>query len=463
MKEELVASLARHGQAHLLAFWDELDDGQREQLAAEIAEIDFELMDRLYRQQSGPEEIRGLAERASEPPAFRLGSGENRFAPAEARRRGAEALAAGEMGVVLVAGGQGTRLAFEHPKGMFPIGPVSGNSIFQIHLEKIVATSRRYGTRIPLYLMVSPATHAETDEFFVRHDCFGLPWDDVKIFCQGTMPALDVATGKVLLAERHGVALSPDGHGGMLSAMARNGVLDELQGRGIRQVFYFQVDNPLVEVCGPEFIGYHLLSGSEFSSQVVAKRTPFDRLGNVVEVDGRLHVIEYSDLPDEIAQRRKADGSLLIWAGSIAVHVMDVAFLVRMAESADALPFHIARKKVSHVDPTGRRVEPQRPNAIKFERFVFDLMPSAANAIVVEVDWARHFAPLKNASGAEQDTPESVKAQMVALHTQWLRRAGAEVADGVQVEISPLFALDAEELARKTRPGTRVTEATYFC
>ena len=462
MKQELLAAVKPYGQEHLVAFWDELDAKQRLSLAGAIEQIDFGVVNRLHREQDGGGEIQALANQASEPPAFRLGARENRFTPSEARQRGAEALEAGEVAVVLVAGGQGTRLGFDHPKGMFPIGPVSANSIFQIHVEKVVASARRYGQRIPLCLMTSPATHAETVEFFDSNDRFGLREDDLRIFCQGTMPAVDAATGKVLLAERDRPALSPDGHGGMLSALVESGTLGQLRSRGIRHLFYFQVDNPLVEVCGPEFIGYHLLAGSEFSSQVVAKHTPLERVGNVVEVDGRLHVIEYSDLPDEVARRRKPDGSLEIWAGSIAVHVMDVAFLGRMADSADALPFHVARKKVPYVDASGARIEPHEPNAIKFERFIFDLMPSAANAVVVEVDAARAFAPLKNASGQKADTPETVKAQMVALHTEWLRRAGAEVADGVEVEISPLFALDADELAEKIEAGTRVTEATYL-
>ena len=457
MKEELHSRLVTFRQEQLLAFWDELDGHQRESLAAEIGKIDFELVSRLYQKEIAADEVRALAERATAVPAFRLDDPENRFSPQEAQRRGVEALRAGEVGVILVAGGEGTRLGFKHPKGMFSIGPVSGDSLFQILVEKIVATSRRYGPRIPLYLMTSPATHDATTGFFERRDRFGLPEEDLRIFCQGTMPAVDAASGKVLLAERHGVALSPDGHGGMLSALAGSGGLDDLRRRGIRHLFYLQVDNPLVEICSPEFVGYHLLSNSEFSTQVVAKQTPLDNVGNVVQVDGRLRVIEYSDLPDNVAQRRAPDGLLSIWAGSIAVHVIDVAFLERKAREADALPFHIAHKAVTHVDSAGRTVEPEEPNAVKFERFIFDLMPSAANAIVVEVDPARNFAPLKNASGDEADTPETVKAQIVAEHTRWFRRAGVEVTHGVAVEISPFFALDAGELAEKIRPGTRVS------
>ncbi len=473
------------GQEHLLGFWDTLDGAAQESLARQIEAIDFALVQRLFDERNQQGNVRELAARAEPPPAFRLNAAGNPFSVEEARRRAEEALAAGELGAVLVAGGQGTRLGFDHPKGMFPIGPVSNKTLFQIHVEKIVAAARRYGVRIPLYLMTSAATHHETVQFFAAHRRFGLPEEDLFVFQQGTMPAVDAESGRVLLESPGRIATSPDGHGGMLAAMFRSGALDDVQRRDIRHLFYFQVDNPLVDVCGRDFVGYHLLSGSELSSQVIAKRDPLDRVGNVVQVDGRLTVIEYSDLPEEAAKRRNADGSLSIWAGSIAVHAID-AGLLRRAGGADipvcleksskqgrqeclshreplsGLPFHIARKKVACVDPWGNRIEPAQPNAIKFERFIFDLMPQARGAIVVEVDPQLAFAPLKNASGAKDDTPENVRRQLSALHRGWLRQAGAEVDDDVPVEISPLYALDAEELRAKVRPGTRIVEPAYF-
>ncbi len=463
MKDELLAQLTPYGQEHLLAFWDRLDQAGRESLAGQIGQLDLELIGRLYEHRNDQGNIRELVDRIEPPPAFRLDGEGNRFTPAEARDRANEALAAGKLGVILVAGGQGSRLGFDHPKGMFPIGPVSGRSLFQIHVEKILAVGRRHGVRIPLYLMTSPATHEETVAFFDEHDRFGLPEDDLTIFCQGTMPAVDATDGKVLLGEPGQIALSPDGHGGTLAALDRSGALDEIQQRGIEHLFYFQVDNPLVDVCSGELVGYHLLAESQLTTQVVGKQDPLEKVGNVVQIDLRLRVIEYIDLPDDLAKERNPDGSLAIWAGSIAVHVMDAAFLRQMAGTADALPFHIARKKVAFVDATGQQIEPSAPNAVKFERFIFDLIPSAARAIVVEVDPAEGFAPLKNAPGAERDTAEWVQAQMVAQHGRWLAAAGVEVADGVEVEICPLLALDAEELGRKMAPGTRVTEATYFC
>ena len=213
----------------------------------------------------------------------------------------------------------------------------------------------------------------------------------------------------------------------------------------------------------PEFLGYHILARSEMTSQVVRKSDPLERVGNVVSVDGHLQVIEYSDLPEAVARLTNPDGSLRFWAGSIAVHIFDREFLERMQSSGGALPFHVAKKKVAHIDAAGQRIEPRSPNAIKFERFIFDLLPSAARAIVVEIDAANGFAPVKNAPGEKQDTPEAVQAAMIALHTEWLRQAGATVAPGTPVEISPLFALDAAELSGKIAPGLHVTQPTYFC
>ncbi|MEN6450606.1 MAG: UDPGP type 1 family protein [Thermoguttaceae bacterium] len=477
-KERLAEILRPHHQEHLLAFWERLGPAEQQSHARQIEAIDFSLLAQLYADRGRQSKLSELAAQAEPPPAFRLNGRVTtpaHLATAEtaagqqspptakrARQRGVEALRAGELGVILVAGGQGTRLGFDRPKGMFPIGPLSHKSLFQIHVEKIVARSRRYGARIPLYVMTSPATHAETAAYFAEHHRFGLPADDLMLFCQGTIPAVDEATGRVLLESPGQIALSPDGHGGLLAALACSGALDDIERRKIRHLFYLQVDNPLVDICGPEFVGYHLLSGSEFSSQVVAKQDPLDRVGNVVKVADRLMVIEYSDLSDEAARRRNPDGSLQIWAGSIAVHVIDAALLRRVAGGAQSLPFHIARKKSPHIDADGRRVEPAQPNALKFERFIFDLMPLARGAIVVEVNPAVAFAPLKNASGSKSDTPETARAAMAALHRDWLRQAGVAVADDVAVEISPLYALDAEELAAKVAPGTRVAERTYF-
>lgn len=213
------------------------------------------------------------------------------------------------MAVLLVAGGQGSRLGFEHPKGMFPIGPVSNKTLFQIHAEKVLALQRRYGRLVPFLIMTSPATDAETRDFFRQQKYFGLAPDEVWFFCQGTMPALDMASGRLLMEAPGRLFLSPNGHGGTLTALADSGLLDRLRNQGIREVFYFQVDNPLIKVADPVFLGHHLGQRAEVSARIVPKEGPTDRLGNLVLVDGRCTMIEYSDLPLELCNKpiRPAD------------------------------------------------------------------------------------------------------------------------------------------------------------
>jgi UDP-N-acetylglucosamine/UDP-N-acetylgalactosamine diphosphorylase len=310
--------------------------------------------------------------------------------------------------------------------------------------------------------MTSDATHAATADYFRKQRNFGIEANNVRLFCQGVMPAVDAATGKVLLSSKSSLALSPDGHGGMLAALAQTGGLADMQSRGIKYLFYFQVDNPLVEMCDPAFIGYHILARSEMSTLAVAKRDAAERVGNIVTIDGRTRIIEYSDLPDDAAKQQNPDGSLRLWAGNTAVHVFDVAFLNRCSRSDDTLPFHTARKKVPYIDERGNRVEPAEPNAIKFERFIFDLLPAAERAIVVEADAAREFAPVKNAPGEKRDSPDTCKAAMTALYREWLEAAGAKVAASAPVEISPLFALDAAEVKAKIKPGIVIDKPTYL-
>ena len=462
MNDVLRQSLRAIEQERVLRFYDQLSPAGQQQLEHQLADVDLDLIARLTSEQEGACQWAELARRAEPPPAFRLNDSRARFSVEEARQRGEDAMRRGEVGAILVAGGQGTRLGFDHPKGMFPIGPVSEVSIFQILIERVLASSQRDGQPIPLFVMTSPATHEETVEFLAQHHYFGMEEDDVTVFCQGTMPAVDDQSGEMLLAARDSLALSPDGHGGMLQALQKHGCLQKVRDRGIRQFSYGQIDNPLVHICHPELIGYHLLAESEMTSQVVEKTDPLDRVGNVVVVDGRMQIIEYSDLPDDVANRRTEDGSLYIWAGSIAVHVFDVEFLQRVAQRPDVLPFHRARKKVAFVDDDGRLIKPQQANATKFERFIFDLLPEGRNAIVVEGSQAEVFAPLKNAEGAATETATATRQAMMQLHSRWLAAAGVDVLEGVAVEISPLWALDAGQVAVRCKKGQRVNEPTYF-
>lgn len=459
----LVELLTRHGQGHLLRWWDDLDAKARATLAAEVRRLDLDQLDHLIEtlvrtDAAGAPEV----ERVRPVPVWRLPRTDGeRVARRHAAECGEAALARGEVAVVVAAGGQGTRLGFEGPKGTYPIGPVSAASLFQIHAEKIVALGRRHGRPIPLYIMTSPENHDEIAAYFVERGDFGL--DHVRLFVQGVMPDVDRTTGRVLLKEKGRLALSPDGHGGTLTALAAPGrdgspsCLDEMRELGIRTLFYFQVDNPLVQIADPAFLGLHRKAEADVSFKVVEKVRPEEKVGLVVEVDGRPRVIEYSDLPAELAERREPEGSLELWAGSTAIHLFEREFVERLVASGISLPFHRALKRVPALDDTGRLVEPAEPNAVKFEQFIFDVLPLAERYAVVETDRAVEFEPLKNATGL--DSPATVRQRMSNLFAGWLEGAGATVArrpDGsvpFGIEISPLYALDAGELKRKLPPG----------
>ncbi len=317
--------------------------------------------------------------------------------------------------------------------------------------------------------MTSPDNHAATMAFFEAHGRFGL--DHVRFFTQGQMPAVDRATGKVLLAARDKVALSPDGHGGTLAALAAQGpdgapgCLDEMRDRGIESLFYFQVDNPLVQLADPEFLGLHRQAGAEMSFKVIERLSPDEKLGVVVTIDGVPQVIEYSDLPPELAGLRNPDGGLMLSAGSIAIHLFERSFIERIVGDHQ-LPFHRAVKKVPYVNESGETVKPAEPNAIKFEQFIFDALPQARRWAIVETDRATEFEPLKNAVGP--DSPATVHQRMSDLFAGWLEQAGATVPrrpDGsipFAIEISPLFALDAQELKARIDPGLVVERPIYL-
>ncbi len=458
----LNAKLTQYAQEHLLRFDAELTPAERSELHQQLDKVDFAQLARLTSGADTGLNWTELAQRAEAPPAVRLDRQHAQCSSDEALAEGKQALRSGRVGMILVAGGQGTRLGFDQPKGMFPIGPLSQRTLFQMHCDRLLAVMKRFGTSIPMYVMTSPATDAQTRAYFQQQARCGLNADQLVIFCQGTMPAVDAKTGKALLASKHSLALSPDGHGGLIEALDKHGCLKHALQRGIDLLYYAQVDNPLAELCDAELIGYHVLSGSQLTTQVVKKRFAKEKVGNVVRIDGKVQIIEYSDLPDRAAEQCDASGQLKLWAGNIAVHVFDRKFLEAVVTSQDGLPFHRAAKPVPFVDDSGRLVEPKEANGIKFERFVFDLLPLAERAFVVEGDAAKVFAPVKNANGASLDTPAHTQAALMAMHREWLQLARVQVPAHIRVEIHPDWALDADEVKAKISPGLAFHADTFL-
>ena len=461
-KSDLENLLAPFGQQHLLQFWNELDEAGQQSLAGQIEGVDWSLLEKLATGNDKVDSWSELAERAEVPPAITLEDFRDPDSSRKAYSAGAKALGDGKVAFVLVAGGQGSRLGFDNPKGMYPIGPVSQRSLYQMIIEHVHARAQQFGATIPIYIMTSPPTHAASEKFLTENNWFGYPTEDIRLFCQGVMPAVDAETGKAMLAEKGKLFVSPDGHGGTLGGLDRSGCLADMKSRRIEHLFYGQVDNPLLQVCDPALVGYHILHKSEMTSQVVRKESPLQKVGNVVSVDGVVQIIEYSDLPESCARKTNEDGSLKLWAGSIAVHVFDRGFLQSVSDSADGLPFHRAHKKVAFVDSDGNQVQPESNNAIKFERFIFDLLPSAKNAIVCEVDAREGFAAVKNAPPADTETPDWVRAAISNLHRSWVQQAGGTVAENAVVEINPLFAVESKLLTGKLDLSQEYSEKVYL-
>lgn len=434
------------GQEQVFAFWKTLGADERERLIADTREIDLEEVDRLVATL-----VKGKGEAAHslaglEPaPYFRHPAhGGSATLWADAREAGEAALRAGEVAAFTVAGGQGTRLGYDGPKGTFPVTPVSGKPLFAVFAEKLRAAGERYGAAIPWFIMTSSINHAATVNAFEEAGYFGLSPEQVMFFSQGRMPAVDYS-GKILLADRSSVAMSPDGHGGSLRALVRSGSIGRMKARGIRAVSYFQVDNPLVQIIDPVFIGFHLKHGSEMSSKMIPKAYPGEKVGHFCVQDGRTVVVEYSDMPAEMQEERDEAGNLRFIAGSIAIHVLSVDFVQRLGGGGEVeLPFHRADKKVKTVDESGAVVSPTEPNGIKFEMFVFDALPFAANPVIIETLREDDFSPVKNADG--RDSPQTAKADQLRQWTRWLKAAGVGLTTDesglpeLTFEVSPLFA-----------------------
>lgn len=456
--------LAEVGQEHLLAFAGELTPSQVRELCAQIDALDLERLpgwvDRYVRSDAsagGP----GSIEPAAYYP-YDAASPVRRWDRAGAGRAGEALLQGGRVACFTVAGGQGSRLGYEGPKGCYPVGAVTDKPLFRVFAEGILATSRRFGAPVPWYIMTSPLNHDATAAFFETHDHFGLAPGDVLFMRQGEMPSLDKGTGRILLAEKHAVATNPDGHGGAIRALAVSGAIEDMRRRGVEHVSYFQVDNPLVRVADPVFLGLHATapdSSGEFSSKMVPKVAADEKVGVFGVVDGTLRVVEYSDLPRELAEARDGAGRLRFLCGNVAIHAIGVAFLEKLAGDPDfELPFHRAVKKVPYVDArTGLRVEPREPNAVKLEKFIFDAIGLARGSIILETDRVEEFAPVKNAEGV--DSVHTSKRLQTERAARWLGAAGVRVprdASGeceCTLEIGPLTALDADELGARIAAG----------
>lgn len=402
----------------------------------DLKEVDARLMARLTSGELLFEPPQGNIEQADIIPAT--------FASTEEAipyiRLGRNLLKSSKVAALVVAGGQGSRLGIDAPKGVVGVTPVKNKSLFQLFAEKILALQHKLDCVIPWFIMTSRENDNETRDYFRQNGCFGLGQGNVHFFVQGMLPSV-TKDGKFIIDLDGGLFMNPDGHGGTFKALHKSGSLELMRDLGIEEIFYFQVDNPLVKVCDPLFLGLHHQNKAQMSSKVVRKVNYEEKVGVMVKMNNKTIVMEYSDMDDAARYATSPDGEMLHWGGNSAIHVIRRDFVEKITKNTSALPFHRACKKVIAQGKDGRRVEIE---GIKFETFLFDALPFAKKTITLEVLRDEEFAPVKNQTGV--DSLETSTMMQSALHASWLEKAGLKVREGIRVEISPLFALDGEDL-----------------
>ena len=456
-KEQLLSLIGDSGQVHILAFWNELNDSEKATLAEQIQLIDFSSVNNWVNsyvlnkpEQHIPADL--------EPADYFSIAPETEALEAlyeNAVRIGEQLIAEGKVALCTVAGGQGTRLGFNGPKGTYPTSIIKHKTLFQLFAEQIIGLQHRYNTELKWYIMTSCINDTATRDFFKSNHYFGLKPENICFFVQGLMPVFD-RSGKILLASKSEIAMSPDGHGGTLLALKKSGALQEMIDNGIEHLSYFQVDNPLVSVVSPLFAGLHYLEGADVSARSLTKTGPFEKLGNFCMTAGKLSIIEYSDMPEAMATKTDASGKLTYRAGSPAIHMFRRTFIERITDGEFSLPFHRADKKVAFIDAEGVEITPTENNAVKLETFIFDALPLAQNPVILEAVREEEFAPVKNKTGV--DSAESCREMMQEKAAKLLADAGHEVprrANGsldCTLEISSASYLTADDLKNVSAP-----------
>jgi len=432
---ETVKALQERGLDSVLEPARRAGEGAEARLLSELADLDWTVLD---------DQQDALGARAATAPGDvsppELVGPSSRAGNEDALACGWAALAEGRVALATVAGGQASRLGCSGPKGAFEMGPVRQTTLFEILAGQVHRLGEKAGIALPWIVQTGPENHQGTKDFFSGRGWFGLDPAQVQLVCQGTLPVLS-PEGQLLLAAPDRLFRSPNGHGGFYGALKTADLFAKLQGGGTEIIFYCQVDNPLVRMGDPVFIGHHLLQEARMSVKVVEKVEPEEKVGLVALRDGRTCCLEYSDLSKSFQRQKDPDGALTYKAGNIAVHAFTIDFAQEMAEAR--LPLHSARKRVTAMDEDGVL---QELDAVKFETFVFDALPLAEKVVVQMCDREEEFAPVKNAKGA--DSPRTCAAALDARARRWLTCARPDISlpEGQPIELDPRLALDSEDL-----------------
>lgn len=442
------------GQQHVFQYFHRLSNIEKEQLLMQLDSIQIEEIPLLVESARIQEElVKNGTESSIRPFTGPVGRSTDTNCIEIARIKGMECIRKGQVAALVLAGGQGTRLGFSGPKGMYNIGLQSGRTLFQLmserlkRLSQISANSSDHQRQlIPFYIMTSPLNHDETVEYFKKEDFFGLGENNVFFFRQGMLPCVTIEDSKLIMESAGLVAMAPDGNGGIYPSLKLSGALDDMKNRGILYLHVFSIDNALVKPADPVFIGYCVNQEADCGNKVVWKAHPHEAVGVVAEKGNKPCIVEYSEITKELAESTNEEGTLVFGAANICNHFYTIDFLENKILPNMGKLYHIAKKKIPYFDSeSDETVTPVTNNGIKLELFIFDVFPLSERMAVLEVERSEEFAPVKNSSGA--DSPDSAKAMMSALSRKYIIEAGGQViGDSIPCEISPLISYGGEGL-----------------
>ena len=407
---EAKAKLEKYGQEHLLLFYDKLNPEDKEKLLNQILSVDFEELKKLYEQIGKQEENDIKIEPIDFVDKYKIEK--NQYE--EYKKIGEEELAEGKLAVITMAGGQGTRLGHEGPKGTFILNiKPEPKSLFQILCETLKKSNEKYGKIIPWYIMTSKENNKQTKEFFEKNDFFGYPEGYINFFIQGELPMLD-KNGKILLGEDGLLKLAADGHGGVFEAMFKSGIVEDMQNKGIEWVFVGPIDNPLVNMADEILLGLSKIKKAMAAGKSIIKANPKEKVGVFCKKNGKPSVIEYTEITDEMANATNNNGELLYGESHLNCNMFNINGIKKIG--AEKLPYHTAFKKATYIDSKGDLIKGEEPNSYKFESFIFDAFEKLDNMAILRVKREEEFAPVKNKEGV--DSP----ATAIELYNNYMEK-----------------------------------------
>lgn len=397
--EAVKPKLKKYGQEHLLKFYDNLDENKKEKLLEQIENIDFELINSLYDSTKGnAKKDNAKIEPIDFIDKYKLNDKYKYY-----EEIGKKAIKAGELAVVTMAGGQGTRLGHSGPKGTFDIGLDSHKSLFELLCDSIKEEAKKYDVQIPWFIMTSKENNKDTIEFFKKNKYFGYE-KNIYFFIQGELPMIDTE-GKILIGENGLIKLAADGHGGVYESLVKSNMVNKMKELGCKWVFIGGVDNCLAKMVDPVLMGIAIDKNVTAAGKSVVKANPHEKVGAFCKKNGKPSVVEYSEITDEMAEAVDENGELLYGESHILCNLFSVDAIERMG--SNPLPYHIAFKKATYIDKDGNKVVPTSPNAFKFEAFLFDAFGEVDDMAILRVKREEEFAPVKNANGV--DSPETAR------------------------------------------------------